>query len=140
MVIAKLIITTIDLEIGSKTIPKGEALIAVSTKKGDKTRFIGDNFDLTFNKVYYHTGTLGHLVKILEFKNQKEFNTFVAETTLSSYSEEHKNYNTLIRFTKLKEMLTKLDYKEGSNELISLHKSLINLLELDKFSKNLFRV
>lgn len=140
MVIVKIIITNIDLEIGNKTIPEGTALLAVTTKKGDKTRFIGDDFDLTYDYVYYHTGSLGHLVTVKEFKNQKEFNKFVSETTLSKYSEEQKNYNTLIRFSRLKEMLTKMDYKESSYELINLHKSLISLFELDDFSKNLFRV
>lgn len=137
MVLAKLIVTEIDFEIGNKTIPKGVALIAVTTKKGDKTRFIGDDFDVTDDYIC-STGALGHLVTFLEFKNQKEFNTFLAETTLSSYSEEHKNYNTSIRFNRLKQLLTKLDYKEGSSEIVSLHKTVINLLELDEFSKNLF--
>lgn len=137
MVLAKLIVTEIDFEIGNKTIPKGVALIAVTTKKGDKTRFIGDDFDVTDDYIC-STGALGHLVTFLEFKNQKEFNTFLAETTLSSYSEEHKNYNTSIRFNRLKLLLTKLDYKEGSSEIVSLHKTVIKLLELDEFSKNLF--
>ena len=137
MVLAKLIVTEIDFEIGNKTIPKGVALIAVTTKKGDKTRFIGDDFDVTDDYIC-STGALGHLVTFLEFKNQKEFNTFLAETTLSSYSEEHKNYNTSIRFNRLKQLLTKLDYKEGSSEIVSLHKTVIKLLELDEFSKNLF--
>lgn len=137
MVLAKLIVTEIDFEIGNKTIPKGVALIAVTTKKGDKTRFIGDDFDVT-DDYLCSTAALGHLVTFLEFKNQKEFNTFLAETTLSSYSEEHKNYNTSIRFNRLKLLLTKLDYKEGSSEIVSLHKTVIKLLELDEFSKNLF--
>lgn len=137
MVLAKLIVTEIDFEIGNKTIPKGVALIAVTTKKGDKTRFIGDDFDVTDDYIC-STAALGHLVTFLEFKNQKEFNTFLAETTLSSYSEEHKNYNTSIRFNRLKLLLTKLDYKEGSSEIVSLHKTVIKLLELDEFSKNLF--
>lgn len=137
MVLAKLIVTEIDFEIGNKTIPKGVALIAVTTKKGNKTRFIGDDFDVT-DDYLCSTAALGHLVTFLEFKNQKEFNTFLAETTLSSYSEEHKNYNTSIRFNRLKLLLTKLDYKEGSSEIVSLHKTVIKLLELDEFSKNLF--
>lgn len=137
MVLAKLIVTEIDFEIGNKTIPKGVALIAVTTKKGNKTRFIGDDFDVT-DDYLCSTAALGHLVTFLEFKTQKEFNTFLAETTLSSYSEEHKNYNTSIRFNRLKLLLTKLDYKEGSSEIVSLHKTVIKLLELDEFSKNLF--
>lgn len=137
MVKAKLIVTEIDFFVGNKLIPKGVALLALTTKKGDKTRFIGDDFDVTDDYIC-STAALGHLVTVLEFKNQKEFNTFLAETTLSSYSEEHKNYNTSIRFNRLKLMLTKMDYKEGSSDIVRLHNTVINLLELDEFSKNLF--